>query len=139
MGLHLCIECGTSCSSVRAFKKHKKDVHSQINTTCSQCEKTFKNHKQMENHLASHQTIVCIGCNVEIPKNSKSSHLCGENQSNFKCDQCDYVAKQKGALQRHLKVHSKDPKEKQVFSCHVCPKTFQRKDNMRTHIQLIQR
>ena len=112
MGLHLCIECGTSCSSVRAFKKHKKDVHSQINTTCSQCEKTFKNHKQMENHLASHQTIVCIGCNVEIPKNSKSSHLCGENQSNFKCDQCDYVTKQKGTLQRHLKVHSKDPKEK---------------------------
>ena len=103
MGLHLCIECGTSCSSVRAFKKHKKDVHSQINTTCSQCEKTFKNHKQMENHLAYHQTIVCIGCNVEIPKNSKSSHLCGENQSNFKCDQCDYVAKQKGTLQRHPK------------------------------------
>ena len=87
MGLHLCIECGKSCSSVRAFKKHKKDVHSQINTI----------------------TIVCIGCNVEIPKNSKSSHLCGENQSNFKCD---YVAKRKGTLQRHLKVHSKDPKEK---------------------------
>ena len=32
----------------------------------------------MENHLSSHQTIVCIGCNVEMPKNSKATHECGE-------------------------------------------------------------
>ena len=112
MGHHLCIECGTSCSSVRALKKHQKDVHSQSKTTCSQCQKEFKNYKQMENHLSSHQTIVCIGYNLEIPKNSKSTHLCGENQPNFKCDQCDYVAKQKGALKRHFQVHNKDPKKK---------------------------
>ena len=109
MGHHLCIECGTSCSSVRALKKHQKDVHSQSKTTCSQCQKEFKNYKQMENHLSSHQTIVCIGCNLEIPKNSKSTHLCGENQPNFKCDQCDYVAKQKGALQRHLMLRTPSP------------------------------
>ena len=81
MGLHLCIQCGTNCSSVKALKKHQKDVHSQSKTTCSQCQKNFENYKQkMENHLSSHQTIVCTGCNLEMPKNSKSTHVCGEKQ-----------------------------------------------------------
>ena len=48
---------------------------------------------------------------------------------------CDFKAKQKGNLIRHTRIHSKEPKEKPVLHCHVCPKTFQRKDNIKTHVK----
>ena len=48
----------------------------------------------MENHLTPHQNIVCIGSNKQIPKNSKSTHVCGEDTPIFKCGQCGYDAKQ---------------------------------------------
>ena len=86
----------------------------------------------MENHLTAHQNIVCIGCNKQIPKNSKSTHVCGEYS---KCDLCDYEAKQKGNLQRHMRVHNKTSTDTKSFNCHFCPKPFNRKDNLKTHLE----
>ena len=62
--------------------------------------------------------MMMIGCNTEIPKNSKSSHVCGENRPIFKCEQCDYEADKKSNLQRHNKVHNQKPKPEILSSEH---------------------
>ena len=70
----LCSECGKTFAGVRALKKHVQEVHVQEVTPCSKCDRKFKSRKQMESHQTAHQTIICIGCNKQIPRNSKSTN-----------------------------------------------------------------
>jgi len=49
----------------------------------------------------------------------------------FPCDLCDYIAKQKGHLKRHIRAkHSLDR-----FECNLCEKTFSLNESLNRHIK----
>ena len=115
MDQRLCGKCGKTFPGV--LKRHDKDAHKDVLTPCPHCNKICQNLKQMENHLNTNRTLVCIGCNIEIPKNSKSSHVCGDSPV-FKCGQCDYESNQKCNLKRHNNDIC-DKHLKKAFASHV--------------------
>ena len=130
MAEFLCASCGKTFFRKAALQQHNYQVHKHETCACNECGKILTSKKKLANHLSSHEKIKCIGCDKTIPKNSKSSHDCGEQNETFKCDQCPYETKQKGHLLRHMKVHNKKEKEKTFFDCNHFGKTFNPKDNM---------
>ena len=132
----LCTACGKSFTQKVALRKHFYAIHKEDTCVCKECGKVLKSKSKLTNHLHSHEKITCSVCNKLIPKNSRASHDCG-NFETFKCDQCPYGTKQKAHLMRHIKVHDKAPKEKELFTCYHCVKTFNRKDNMEAHVKIL--
>ena len=73
---------------------------------------------------------VCAKCEKSFVSRSKVNHHNIQWHEEKKCDECGNMFK-KGHFARHLKIHTGS---KSVFTCQICAKTFDRKDNLHTHI-----
>ncbi|XP_024150287.1 zinc finger and BTB domain-containing protein 10 [Oryzias melastigma] len=59
-------------------------------------------------------------------ENGESSHL---TLNKLKCPQCNYIAKHRRTLKRHLIIHS----GVRSFSCDICGKLFTRREHVKRH------
>ena len=49
------------------------------------------------------------------------------------CSECGQMFLTGGTLKKHLKTQHFDP---QIYECHVCQKTFKRKDKLNNHLSI---
>ena len=72
----------------------------------------------------------CAKCEKTFVSKSKLNQHNTQWHEEKKCDECGNMLK-KGNFARHSKVHmDKDT----MFTCQICAKTFNRKDNLHTHV-----
>ena len=94
---------------------------------CRGCQKIFKTFSGRSKHYKSCSKL------VETPKKFEKL-LNGK----FKCNQCDKTISQMCNIYRHInnehkKTKTKKVKEKKVFNCEVCSKTFEKRSKLIRH------
>ena len=111
-----CDECGKLYDTVSHANYHKRIDHENAHAcVCHVCAKTFATKPRLKRHL-------------------QWAHDIGEKK--FKCEQCDLRFVSKHALSEHFdKVHDTE----NVYPCDQCPKTFQVKSYLMTHIRIVLR
>lgn len=83
-------------------------------------------------HLASHLpccfllTFLFLFCFFPCLYPGESSHLA---LNKLKCPHCNYIAKHRRTLKRHLIIHS----GVRSFSCDICGKLFTRREHVKRH------
>ena len=73
---------------------------------------------------------VCAKCGKSFASRSKLTQHSYQWHEEKKCEECGNLFK-KGNFARHRKVHMD---ENTVFTCQICAKTFNRMDNLQTHV-----
>ena len=81
---------------------------------CSVCDARFKYKKDLNSHVK-----------LKHDKESKAKK--------FQCDQCTSISPEKKSLNAHKKMKHADKAIE--FSCPICGKTFNQKNNMKRHQQ----
>ena len=86
----LCTLCGKEYPTEKHLQIHiaNTDCNSedqQVKRKCSTCEQEILGNRKYLNHLATHETISCKHCKIEIPKNSRTNHKCKEEKPILKC------------------------------------------------------
>ena len=95
----------------RASKKYHKDIDSQLQ--CDQCEKRFKTHLYLNEHLKTHTGIKDLPCNYCGKMFRRKSHKYRHELQHkgifvATCLICDKNFRQKSNYKLHLKVHHPD-------------------------------
>lgn len=107
----------------RLLNTHMKIHSDERNFKCSECEKAFKNTKQLKNHRRTHSQVViirkCEICDIlfysqkHLSNHIRSFH---QKQDEFKCNICDSRFSSIKARETHLLNHKKARK----YRCGDC-------------------
>ena len=73
---------------------------------------------------------ICAKCEKTFVSRYKLNQHTNKWHEERKCEECGKMFK-KGYIARHLKIHTDN---NSMFTCHMCAKTFHRKDSLREHI-----
>ena len=71
--------------------------------------------------------ILCLQFTVVMPVWNNQTSL-------FECHLCSFNSKHKHSINRHIEIQHGAP---QKIKCPICPKTFSRKDHLKTHLKKI--
>lgn len=136
----------------RLTNTHMK-IHSDAKDfKCDQCDKAFKNTKQLKNHRRIHskmgpiQIRKCPHCDQSFTSQHIKTHIKTHLLSNaaphvaaesmpreceeYKCGECSYQSFDRNAFRRHKMVHSKQVK----YKCPLCAYQAIQTANYKTHI-----
>ena len=85
----LCTLCGKEYPTEKHLQIHIANTDcnnedEQVKRKCSTCEQEILGNRKYLNHLATHETISCKHCKIEIPKNSRTSHTCKKEKPKAK-------------------------------------------------------
>ena len=144
-----CSFCGIMFDTIKMRERHEERHKEGETFECETCKRTFTNEKNLGHHIRNHH--------VEGSKESKDRkssddrnkihvcHICGPpklfgltslrrhiariHSSNYKCDRegCERAFKSKYQLDAHIQQHKNR-------ECHLCGRTFQRKQNADVHL-----
>ena len=138
-----CKKCGQKFFNMKSHKKH--EVKCEITVyKCSICETKFKSRRYLKVHVKKihkEPKLSCnhIGCDERFQTKFKlkvHARIHNEDTKNT-CDVCGTEFKNKNTLKVHVaKKHNKKAKDKKVWSCRVCPRTFKSDRGLRFHKQL---
>ncbi|CAH0550251.1 unnamed protein product [Brassicogethes aeneus] len=116
MGLFSCDKCDYKTYSLAKLNNIHKLIHSDVKSfRCEDCDKAFKNVKQLRNHRMTHKN-----------KESRSAHECDVCRKSFadrrllknhvdvvhnkirahNCSYCEYKGATRGALKMHVRQHT---------------------------------
>lgn len=134
---HVCDICGERFNSWNKKDNHMNIVHGRPKTTfrCSECNAVFNRRVYLNEHFVISHTndyLTCSCCRrkfhneVSLKRHMKSHS--GEKQ--FTCKVCSKAFVSSSYLKKHMIVHS-DTK----YECLFCPKWFNRRDNLKTHMK----
>lgn len=111
---------------------------SNINLSCSVCNKVFENIQILELHERTHKSpkYKCEECGKGFSqlRNFKyhvSVHK-GTKEFAAKCPECDKLFNDKGYLSSHLKIH----RNKKEYACPHCPKSFNQRVAFNMHARM---
>ena len=104
---------------------------------CPECQKNFTSRKHLKRHAVIHENdrkkFTCHMCkrNLVITSNRElARHMKLHSESNQeKCTICGKLIR-KGYMRKHLQAHNKN---RPMFSCSECQKTFKRKKELIRH------
>lgn len=130
-------ENSSSAISNSENKSDRDVVRPSISTSSSQCNfcgKSFKNSRNLRNHIGMHRQerkFVCEICGASYRhKAGLVAHVAIHNgESKFQCQICLKTFTQKAGLQRHLNLHNK----KTQFQCDACGKEFIHHSSLSAH------
>ncbi|XP_055913681.1 uncharacterized protein LOC129947225 [Eupeodes corollae] len=126
MELHSCELCNFKTPIYsRLVNTHSKIHSEERNYKCDQCEKAFKNSKQLKNHRRWHRTIAiapppdvhrCEECGSAFSHlKSLREHFC-KGGDLFCCEICGKTLSSKSSLKLHMLTHESAKK----FKCNSC-------------------
>lgn len=121
----------------RLVNTHAKIHFDDRNYKCEQCEKAFKNSKQLKNHRRWHRVQAATSANTttvtkapptEIHRcpdcgstfsqqKTLREHCCKKGESSLKCAICEKLMSSKSSLKLHLLTHSDGEKR---YKCQNC-------------------
>lgn len=106
-----CDQCDFKATSSSKLKNHIMLHIDERPIKCNHCEKSFRNNPQLNEHVkllhSKTQLFPCIGCGLSFYSNAQ--------------------------LSKHTQVkHSNE-----IFSCHLCEKTFMSPQGLKTHVRNI--
>ena len=165
-----CPNCGALFSNRVKFLDHCKRQQAAASEECfkcSNCNKKFAIERLLRDHMRSHiNHYKCPHCDMTKPTPStlerhiRYKHM---DEKPFKCNFCEYAAKDPPDLNGHMKVHYEDMEYKcnepgcnykcraektlkihflkkhkntpvNNYACHLCDKRFNRGNNLTKHL-----
>jgi len=119
-----------TASYVVSPKDESSDNVVQTQYQCSQCEKSFKYHSLLRQHMKSHvrRRYICINCNkschtwLSLQKHLRT-HTKSQNTYTpraYTCTQCQKEFPSTKELDKHLQYHSGD----YGYACKICEKAY---------------
>ncbi|XP_005312476.2 zinc finger protein 692 isoform X4 [Chrysemys picta bellii] len=131
--------CGKIFSNRQYLNHHKKYQHVHQKTfTCSEpsCGKSFNFKKHLKEHEKLHsdkRDYICEYC--ARPFRTSSNLIIHRRihtgEKPIQCEICGFTCRQKASLNWHMKKHDADSFYQ--FSCDICGKKFEKKDNVTAH------
>ena len=151
MELYRCDQCDYRSSSYSVLENTHKKTHSEEkNYICNECNKAFKNAKQLINHKVRHvkkpqgktetdkvkevkeYTHVCDLCGKQFPDARPlriHMDMVHKKKRLHNCHLCDHSAATKGALRVHIRSHTGE----KPFKCEECDYTTSDHNSLRRH------
>lgn len=152
MELFACSLCDYKTPILSRLKNFHENIHSnEKNFLCNfpECDKSFKNSKQMKNHSLIHKNkrksqikvsdkaskeIRCSECNKIFTSDSglyihSMEHKTTEKK--FSCEECDYCTNDHNSFRRHKSQHSQVHR----YKCPACDYTSIQSNTYRKHIE----
>ncbi|XP_074928063.1 zinc finger protein 692 isoform X3 [Chelonoidis abingdonii] len=131
--------CGKIFSNRQYLNHHRKYQHVHQKTfTCSEpsCSKSFNFKKHLKEHEKLHsdkRDYICEYC--ARPFRTSSNLIIHRRihtgEKPIQCEICGFTCRQKASLNWHMKKHDADSFYQ--FSCDICGKKFEKKDNVTAH------
>ncbi|XP_039356507.1 zinc finger protein 692-like isoform X1 [Mauremys reevesii] len=131
--------CGKIFSNRQYLNHHRKYQHVHQKTfTCSEpsCGKSFNFKKHLKEHEKLHsdkRDYICEYC--ARPFRTSSNLIIHRRihtgEKPIQCEICGFTCRQKASLNWHMKKHDADSFYQ--FSCDICGKKFEKKDNVTAH------
>ena len=130
----ICDTCGKTFKTKQSMKQHIRNCHeADKEYPCEECNENFTGKRKWLNHKHVHQNIKCTVCNLQLPKNSRSTQKCKSKE--YLCSTCGFKALQKSNLNKHIETHSREPKPKKQHECVHCKQKFQQIGHLKTHLK----
>ncbi|XP_044307920.1 zinc finger protein 692 [Varanus komodoensis] len=131
--------CGKIFSNRQYLNHHKKYQHVHQKTfTCSDpsCGKSFNFKKHLKEHEKLHsdkRDYICEFCarSFRTSSNLIIHRRIHTGEKPLQCEICGFTCRQKASLNWHMKKHDADAFYQ--FSCDLCGKKFEKKDNVTAH------
>ncbi|XP_048347914.1 zinc finger protein 692-like isoform X2 [Sphaerodactylus townsendi] len=131
--------CGKIFSNRQYLNHHKKYQHVHQKTfTCSDpsCGKSFNFKKHLKEHEKLHsdkRDYICEFCarSFRTSSNLIIHRRIHTGEKPLQCEICGFTCRQKASLNWHMKKH--DAHSFYQFSCDLCGKKFEKKDNVTAH------
>nr|XP_056720136.1 zinc finger protein 692 [Euleptes europaea] len=131
--------CGKIFSNRQYLNHHKKYQHVHQKTfTCSDpsCGKSFNFKKHLKEHEKLHsdkRDYICEFCarSFRTSSNLIIHRRIHTGEKPLQCEICGFTCRQKASLNWHMKKHDVDSSYQ--FSCDLCGKKFEKKDNVTAH------
>ncbi|XP_060615262.2 zinc finger protein 692 [Anolis sagrei] len=131
--------CGKIFSNRQYLNHHKKYQHVHQKTfTCSDpsCGKSFNFKKHLKEHEKLHsdkRDYICEFCarSFRTSSNLIIHRRIHTGEKPLQCEICGFTCRQKASLNWHMKKHDADSFYQ--FSCDLCGKKFEKKDNVAAH------
>ncbi|XP_053157284.1 zinc finger protein 692 isoform X4 [Hemicordylus capensis] len=131
--------CGKIFSNRQYLNHHKKYQHVHQKTfTCSDptCGKSFNFKKHLKEHEKLHsdkRDYICEFCarSFRTSSNLIIHRRIHTGEKPLQCEICGFTCRQKASLNWHMKKHDADTFYQ--FSCDLCGKKFEKKDNVTAH------
>jgi len=157
----ICKICLKSFTNKRGCREHFRNVHlKEKNFACGVCNKMFFTKSKLDRHNSQvHKNFSCEFCNKKFPKKVTLTVHRREHtvEKPYQCENCDECFVNENRLIRHMESHLeiKDylcidcgnlygstkslqlhvkSTHRQLFPCSICPKKFNQKTNLRTHM-----
>lgn len=142
----LCDQCSVNFDSIRALRKHMREVHKyeppklSKKLVCHICSKVYTGNSVLLKHLKTHEADAyrCYACpkTFKFPENCRRHEMIHdpEHLSRYRCDQCSKSYAEMKSLNNHiLTFHLKKQRERN-HCCTFCDMKFFRGHNLRRHI-----
>jgi uncharacterized C2H2 Zn-finger protein len=149
-----CSYCNIMLDTIKLRIRHEKRHKDGETYGCQECNRIFKNEKNLTHHIRHHHTekppetqksldnkkaaVHRDGgppshpCHLCSPTKlfcltSLRRHLARIHSTNFKCEKCGKCFQEDGRYKSHMEIH-------RLRECHICGKVFARKQNADIHL-----
>ncbi|XP_043940059.1 zinc finger protein 692-like isoform X2 [Protopterus annectens] len=133
------IGCGKIFSNRQYLNHHVKYQHVHQKTFCCihpDCGKSFNFKKHLKEHEKLHsdkRDYICEFCAraFRTSSNLVIHRRIHTGEKPLQCEVCGFTCRQKASLNWHMKKH--DAESTYQFSCDICGKRFEKRDNVTAH------